>query len=135
MKLRSGKELPARIDRLPKDLDNLLKTRLQEFKTLFSGNPQHAKELLNLISKCKSRDNRVDVSEKVAEEYDINKPIEITPLMVAAADLMRLLVGNSSFYRDHHIEPEYHDLIQARMKGFDLETPLLGSDEISMEEL
>jgi hypothetical protein len=124
MKLRSGKVLPIRVDKLPEDLDNLLEARLHEFKTMFSNNPQHAKELLNLISKCKSRDNRIDVRQKVAEGYDENE-LETVPLTAAAGGLMRLVVGNY----------EYHNLIQTRMKGFDLEIPLLGSDEISMGEL
>lgn len=119
MKLRSGKELPARIDRLPEDLDSLLETKLQEFKTLFSNNPQHANELLKLISKCKYIDHRIDVREKVAQMYDENKPETTAPLMRTAGDLMRFVIGNY----------QYHDIIHKRMEDFHLEADLLGNVE------
>jgi hypothetical protein len=134
MKLRSGKVLPTRHSALPPVLEEELETRLQEFKTLISGNKQHAKELLNIITKYICMDDRMLIREKIEEVYDINL-LETHSLMRASGYLARLLFGNSSFYREHYIEPEYHDLIQARMKGFELETPLLGSDEISMGEL
>lgn len=119
MKLRSGKELPERIDKLPANLENLLETTLQQFKILFSNNPQHAYELLKLISKCKYIDHRMDVREKVAQMYDENKPETTAPLMGTAGDLMRLVIGNY----------QYHEIIVKRMNNFDLEADLLGNIE------
>lgn len=119
MKLRSGKILPSREYKLPEKLDNLLETRLQKFKTLFSDNPEHAKELLKIISKSKSIEIRFDIREKIEEVYDINDPEKINPLMGAAGDIAWLLVGS----------PQYHDIIEKRIKNFDLETPLLGDDD------
>lgn len=126
MKLRSGKVLPTRIDRLPEDLDNLLETRLQEFKKMFSDNPQHAKELLKTISKAKNGDARVYISSKVEEAYDPNL-IETHSLLRTAGELLRCLIYN----------PEYHDLIEDRIKNYDLELSLLGNveDNNSMELL
>lgn len=114
MKLRSGRELPERIDKLPVNLENLLETKLHEFKTLFSNNLQHAYELLKLISKCKYRDHRIDVREKVAQMYDENNPATTAPLMRTAGDLMRLVIGNY----------QYHEIIVKRMNNFDLEVDL-----------
>jgi len=110
MKLRSGRELPERIDKLPENLENLLEDRLQEFKKMFSANPEHAYELLKLISKCKSRDDRIDVRQKVAQMYDENE-LETAPLMGTAGDLMRFVIGNY----------QYHRIIHKRMNNFDLE--------------
>lgn len=118
MKLRSGRELPERIDNLPEDLDSLLEDRLQEFKTLFSNNPQHAKELLKLISKCKYLDHRIDVREKVEQIYDENV-LETIPMIRLAGELMRLVIGNY----------QYHDIIDKRMNNFDLEADLIGDIE------
>lgn len=129
MKLRSGKIIHSSPRELPKELNDELETELQNFKKLFSNNLQHAKELLNLISRCKYVDHRVDVSEKVVEEYDINKPTEIAPLMLAAGDLMRLIIGTNSFYKEHNIIPKYYDLIQTRIQNFDLEVPISGEIE------
>ena len=118
MKLRSGKVLPSHSSIGPKELNDKLVTSLQNFKTLFSGNIQHAKELLKLISKCKSPDDRFIVREKVAQVYNENK-LETSSLSAEAGNLMRLVVGNSVFYKDHSIIPDYHDIIVKRIKNFD----------------
>jgi hypothetical protein len=119
MKLRSGRELPERIDKLPQNLDNLLKDRLQEFKKMFSGNPEHGKELLHIISQSRSISSRFSITDKVEEIYDINNPEKINPLLRVAGALMVLVIN----------EPKYHDLIHVRMENFDLETNLLGNVE------
>ncbi|MCI4437199.1 MAG: hypothetical protein JHC33_10380 [Ignisphaera sp.] len=129
MKLRSGKMLKSRVDTLPKKLEDELEADLENFKTLFSGNLQHAKELLNLISTCRYTDHRVLVSEKVGEGYDLNKPVETTKFLRAAGELMRLVIGSSSFYRENNIEPEYYDIMRTKVKNFDLEIPILGNIE------
>lgn len=119
MKLRSGKELPIRHSQLPEDLDDLLETRLQNFKILFSDNPQHAKELLHIISGSYSISCHFSMREKIEEIYDNTNPKKINPLMGGAGALMTLIVN----------EPEYHDLIEKRIKHYDLESPLLGDVE------
>ncbi|CAB4124085.1 hypothetical protein UFOVP51_10 [uncultured Caudovirales phage] len=119
MKLRSGKELPPLIDKLPEDLSNILEIRLQNFKKSFAGNIQHAKELLKIISKAISIEIRFNIRDKIEEVYDINNPEKINPLMAVAGDLSQVLIYS----------PKYHDLIEERIKNFDLETPLIGNIE------
>jgi hypothetical protein len=115
MKLRSGRALPARIDRLPEDLDNLLDMRLHEFKTLFSGNPQHAKELLHMIGGSYSISCRHPIVEKIGEIYNTNSSTT-EPLIRKAGELMTLIVYS----------PECHEIIAKRMDNFDLEADLIG---------
>lgn len=129
IKLRSGKVIVSKPSKLPKKLNDVLEENLQNFKTLFSGNPQHAKELLNLISKCKYKDNRSDVSDKIEEEYGLMGASETAPLFMVAGELMRLELGYSIFYKELDIEPKYYDLIKSRYKNFDLETPVVGEVE------
>ena len=122
MKLRSGRELPERIDKLPEDLDSLLEDRLQEFKTLFSNNPQHANELLKIISKAISIEIRFairDKLEEITDPQDRNTIIKRDTESEVAGSLARVLIYN----------PQYHDIIEDRIKNFDLETPLLGNVE------
>lgn len=125
MQLRSGKVLPSRISTLPEKISDILETRLQKFKELFSDNPQHAKELLKIISKAQNPEIRFDITKKVEEVYDRNNPSKINPLLGAAGDVSRVLIYN----------PQYRDLIKIKINNFDLETPILGSDEPLTEEL
>lgn len=117
MKLRSGRELPVRIDRLPEDLDNLLETKLEEFKTLFSSNREHAKELLHIISGSYSISCRHPIVEKIGEIYNTNSSTT-EPLIRKAGELMTLIVYSP--------DPESHKIIAKRMNNFDLEADLIG---------
>lgn len=115
MKLRSGKILAEPVFELPENLDALVDECLQDFKAASLSNTQHAKELLNLISKTKSLEYRFCIKAKIAELYDINKPENAT-LPGAAGLIARLLTEY----------PMYHDLLEKKIKNFDLESPLIG---------
>jgi hypothetical protein len=115
MKLKSGKILST----FPSKLDKKLDAMLQDFKVLFSDNPKHAKELLDIISEIDSIGYRFVLRGKIEEVYDVNNLKKTTPLMESAGELAWLLVDN----------PIYHDIIETRIKNFDLETPLLGNME------
>jgi hypothetical protein len=128
MKLRSGKIIRSSPRELPKELNDELETELQNFKKLFSNNKKHAKEVLKIITKASSINSRVDIREKIEEAYNEDES-DISSLQGAAGDLAWLIIGNSSFYKEHNIIPKYHDLIQARIQNFDLETPILGEVE------
>jgi hypothetical protein len=101
MKLRSGKTLST----FPSKLNDELETKLQEFKTLFSGNMQHAKELLDIIIEATSTDIRIAIRAKIEENYDIHNVAEINPLMGAAGGLACLLIKY----------PQYHDIIENKI--------------------
>lgn len=124
IQLRSGKVVKFTGGILPQELDNNLETKLQNFKTLFSGNLEHAKELLKLITHARSVDFRFSLREKIGEVYDMNKS-ETKELRGAAGAVTWTLVFN----------PDYHDAIIKKINNFDLETPILGSDEPLTEEL
>ena len=118
MKLRSGKTLST----LPSKLNNELETRLQNFKIVFTDNPEHAKELLDVISDVWNWDFRFAIRDKLAEitdPQDRNTIIKRNIEEGAAGELACLLVGN----------PQYHDIIEKRIKDYALEAPLLGSIE------
>ncbi len=125
IQLRSGKVLPPRPSKLPEELNEILETRLQKFKELFSANPKHAKELLKIISIAQTIEIRFNIREKVQEVYDENNPSKTNPLLGAAGDVAWTLVYN----------PQYRDLIKIKINNFDLETPILGNDEYLTEEL
>lgn len=125
MELRSGKVLPSRPSKLPDEINNILETDLQKFKTSFAANPKHAKELLKIISIAQTIEIRFNIREKVQEVYDKNNPSEINPLLNAAGSVSQALIYN----------PKYRDLIKTKILNFDLETPILGSDEYLAEEL
>lgn len=125
MKLRSGKVIVCKPSKLPKEVDDILEHRLQNFKKLFSGNKEHAKELLKTINKAQNIEIRFDIKEKIEEVYNKNNPEEINPLLEAAGSVSRVLIYN----------PEYRDIIKTKIKSFDLEIPILGSDEHLTEEL
>jgi hypothetical protein len=136
MKLRSGKILPSppivvsrlKPSVLPEALDNDLKNDLQCFKTLFSSNPKHAKELLDIISQAQDGGIRFAIRDKMEEITDPRDPnmddatyTKKATQHGAAGDLACLLILN----------PQYHDIISERIQTFELETPLLGTiDEI-----
>jgi hypothetical protein len=128
MKLRSGRVLNP----MPEKLGEEVETKLREFRTLFSGNPQHAQDLLSMIIQCSEPDDcfrsRFIISDKIQEVYrDNDRPIVgIAPLLKASGDLMWLLTGYSDFYKENHIRYNYHDIIQER---FELEISLLGDME------
>jgi hypothetical protein len=118
MKLRSGKILTT----FPSKLNNELETRLQNFKIVFTDNPKHAKELLDVISEVWNWDFRFAIRDKLAEitdPQDRNTIIKRNIEEGAAGELACLLVGN----------PQYHDIIEKRIKDYALEAPLLGSIE------
>jgi hypothetical protein len=116
IKLRSGKELPPLIDKLPEEIQTILQERLQNFKVLFSDDKQHAKELLKIISKAISSEIRFNIRDKIEEVYDINNIEKINPLRASAGELASVLIYC----------PKYHDLIEERINNFDLESDLLG---------
>lgn len=131
MKLRSGKVLNP----LPGKLGEEVETKLQIFRTLFSGNPQHAKELLSMIIQFSKPDTcfrtRFLLSDKIEEVYhDSNIPGGVGSLLKASGDLMWLLTGYSDFYKENHIQYDYHNVIQER---FEVELSLLGNVEEIVE--
>lgn len=118
MKLRSGKTLSI----LPSKLNNELETKLQEFKKTFAENPEHAKELLNIISEAWNGGIRFEIRDKIEEitdPQDRNTIIKRNIEEGAAGELAWILVLN----------PNYHDIISERIQTFDLEMPLLGNME------
>lgn len=118
MKLRSGKVIDHR--KLPKKLENELESDLQNFKTAFSANLKHAKELLEVISEAQSIAARVPIRNKIDEAYDYNiRPGGTGDLEGAATKLACTLI----------FHPRYHDIIETRIKEYDLETPLAGNVE------
>lgn len=125
IQLRSGKVVKFTGGILPEELNNSLETKLQNFKRLFSGNLEHAKELLKIISKAQTIEIRFNIREKVHEVSDQNNPSKTNPLLSAAGNVAWALVFN----------PDYRDAILKKIKNFDLETPILGSDEPLTEEL
>ena len=125
MKLRSGKVVKFTGGILPKKINDKLETSLQKFKELFSDNPQHAKELLKISSKAQTTEIRFYISKKVHEVSDKNDPSKTNPLLAAAGNVAWDLVFN----------PDYRDAIIKKINNFDLETPILGSDESLTEEL
>jgi len=120
MKLRSGKVLPTRHSELPEELENILERDLENFKTLFSGNSQHAKELLKIISMTRNDEIRFAIRSKVGEIYDENL-VETHSLMGAAGKL-------ACFLLDH---PEYRIMIVKKIENFDLNISSLEDTEIS----
>ncbi|MEN9917692.1 MAG: hypothetical protein RL662_128 [Bacteroidota bacterium] len=124
MKLRSGKELSA----LPAKLNKHLEELLEDFKMVFSDNPHHAKELLDLISNCTSYDDRFAIRDKIEEAYDPHTlPRGTDGHEQVAGGLSRIVVGY----------PYYHAIIIAKMEPLywelftleNTEAPLLGSVE------
>ncbi len=136
MKLRSGKIFPPIPKTMPLVLESELEARLQEFKQLFSGNPAHAKELLEIISEAVTIEWRWPIREKIEEIYHDNElPNGTAPFRRAAGFLANLVMGVEEVYAKNNIVPEYRDIIQERIKSFDLETPLLGIMEDNNMEL
>ena len=122
MKLRSGKILDYS---LPIELKEELQIRLERFKELFSANLKHAKELLYMISHTIIIDERFQIIDNIMNEYG-NSPAVFPRLAESAGALLLLITGKSDFYKDHHIEPNYHKLIKNTMEHFDLDSPVLG---------
>lgn len=81
--------------------------------------------MLKIISKAQTIEIRFNIREKVHEVSDQNNPSKTNPLLAAAGNVAWDLVFN----------PDYHDAIIKKIKNFDLETPILGSDEYLTEEL
>ena len=119
MKLRSGKVIPYGVHELPKELNDVLKQRLQKFKEASHTHPQHAKELLEIIKDSWSIESRFPIRDKIYEVYDPNNLKATIPLQGAAGDLAWFLVGH----------PEYRNLIQNQMEIFDLNVSVLGNIE------
>ena len=117
MQLRSGKVLPSYPDRLPETLSNELETKLQNFKMLFLGDLQHAKELLEVISNAYSINARFSIRDKIEEIYDKNS-VETSKLMGIAGDLAWFLVNNN----------QYHKIIAITIRNFDLTTQVEDTD-------
>ena len=134
MKLRSGKELPPLVDKLPSVLEKQLEDSLQYFKVVSADHPQHAKELLKVISKSKTRDSRIDVREKIYEIHDSSIPEKTELLEKGAGSLFCLLHGIGDYFRKNHINDielyKYNNLMKKQIETFDLESNLTGDIEM-----
>ena len=97
-------------DQLPEALEKKLQEEMQTFKQVFSGNKQHAKELLEIISKAHNDAVRFDISDKIHEIADPNDA-GTNFLMGAAGGLACTLIFN----------PEFHDIIQNKIENFSIE--------------
>lgn len=121
MKLRSGKilfkEFPPKLDVLDK-LVRTIELMLQDFKTMTSENPKHARELLDLISQSNNSAYGYAITGKITEAYDNNE--KTMPLRFLTGKLFGLMVFEY---------PQYHDIMEAKIKNFDLETTLTGEME------
>lgn len=113
MKLRSGKVLPEPVLKLPENIESTLQIKLHNFKEAFAEKPQHAKEMLEIISWATSWDIRFYIRSKMEEGYDRNDPGKTGPLYSVAGDLASLLINN----------PKYYHLLAKEVKKFDLEAP------------
>lgn len=123
MKLRSGKMLtpPAPLSEEAK-LDKLIKRvefMLQYYKAVTSDNPKHARELLDIISEANNAGFGYIITSKIEKAYDDNNEKTLS-LKGVAGRFLGLLVFEY---------PQYHDVLEAKMKNFDLETPLTGEAE------
>lgn len=119
MKLRSGKILDYAVSVLPIKLKEELDIRITKFKQLFGKNPEHAQELLKIIIDASGIDHRFLVTSKIITEY--SKTDHISEMLRTAGALMLLIIGDSDFYDDNHIQPIYHDDIEAVLSGVTLE--------------
>lgn len=123
MKLRSGKILTpppplsesAKIEKLVKKVEFML----QYYKAVTSDNPKHARELLDIISEANNGAYSYIITSKIKKAYDDNNEKTI-PLKSVSGRLLGLLVFEY---------PQYHDILELKLKGFDLETPLAGETE------
>jgi hypothetical protein len=98
-------------DQLPEALEKDLQEKMQTFKQMFSGNKQHAKELLEIISNAKTDGARFDISDKVHEISSAQDPEKTNPLLGAAGHLTWILVDNV----------DYYDIIQEKIENLSVE--------------
>jgi hypothetical protein len=118
MKLRSGKI----INILPWQIEKKLNSVLTKFKILLADDEQLALELIQLISFADSIDTRHIVHEKVKETsnfYNEGFKNSGRDLLGICGDLLMLVLGKGSVYRNNHIhmQPVFHEIIQEKIWG------------------
>jgi hypothetical protein len=96
---------------LPEALEKQLQEEMQMFKMIFSGNKQHAKELLEIISKASNDAVRFPLRDKIHEISSAQDPEKTNPLLGAAGGLACTLVYN----------PDYYDIIQSKIENLSAE--------------
>lgn len=125
MKLRSGKVL------LPPVISRELDSSLIALKTLLADDQEFVKELIQLISCAPSISANATISTRIREAFpNVELSEGLGDLLAASGSLLRLLTGYGHIYKENHIQPIYHDIIQQKMlEAFDIDISLSGADD------
>ena len=120
MKLRSGKILKYE---LPFQVEKKLNHTIANFKILLANNEDFAKELIQLIALADNfRTTRGAMVEMIDMVFGHN-----IDLLRESGSLLSLVTGINLVYRNYHIQPKYHDIIQEKMlEAFDMDISLTG---------